>query len=126
MNVPTELKYSADHEWVKVDGNVAYIGITDYAQSELGDIVFVDVDPELAEITKDEPFGTIEAVKTVSDLLAPVSGKVIEINPELEDEPQAINEDPYGKGWIVKVELSNPDEINALLSSEDYAKQIGG
>ncbi len=126
MNVPAELKYSTDHEWVKVDGNVAVIGITDYAQSELGDIVFVDVDPELAEITKDETFGTIEAVKTVSDLLAPVSGKVIEINPELEDEPQAINEDPYGKGWILKVELSNPDELNELLSNEDYAKQIGG
>ncbi len=126
MNVPTELKYSADHEWVKVDGNVAYIGITDYAQSELGDIVFLDVDPELAEITKDEPFGTIEAVKTVSDLLAPVSGKVLELNPELEDDPQFINEDPYGKGWILKVELSNADELNELMSSEEYAKQIGG
>ncbi len=126
MNVPEELKYSKDHEWVKVDGNVAYIGITDYAQSELGDIVFVDVDPELSEVTKDEPFGTIEAVKTVSDLLAPVSGKVIEINPELEDEPQYINEDPYGKGWIIKVEMANPDELNDLLSSEDYKAQIGG
>ncbi len=126
MNVPEELKYSKDHEWVKVDGNVAYIGITDYAQSELGDIVFVDVDPELSEVTKDEPFGTIEAVKTVSDLLAPVSGKVIEINPELEDEPQYINEDPYGKGWIIKVEMTNPDELNDLLSSEDYKAQIGG
>ncbi len=126
MNVPEELKYSTDHEWVKVEGNIAYVGITDYAQSELGDIVFVDVDPELSEVTKDEPFGTIEAVKTVSDLLAPVSGKVIEINPELEDEPQYINEDPYGKGWIIKVEMTHPDELNDLLSSEDYKAQIGG
>jgi glycine cleavage system H protein len=126
MNVPTELKYSNDHEWVKVDGNVAYVGISDYAQSELGDIVFVDVDPELSEVTKDEAFGTIEAVKTVSDLLAPVSGKVLEINPELEDEPQLINEDPYEKGWIIKVEMSNPDELNDLLSAEDYMKLIGG
>jgi len=126
MNVPKELKYSTDHEWVKVDGNIAYIGITDYAQNELGDIVFVDVDPEISEIAKDEPFGSIEAVKTVSDLLAPVSGKVLEINPELEDEPQYINEDPYGKGWIIKVEMSNPDELNDLLGDEDYIKHIGG
>jgi glycine cleavage system H protein len=126
MNIPAELKYSSDHEWVKVDGDYAYIGITDYAQSELGDIVYVDVDPDLAEVKKNEPFGTIEAVKTVSDLVSPINGKVVEINPELEDEPQLINEDPYGKGWIVKVEMANADELGDLLSADDYAKQIGG
>ncbi len=126
MNIPNELKYSTDHEWVRAEGNIAIIGITDYAQSELGDIVYVDVDPELAEVTKDEPFGSIEAVKTVSDLLSPVSGKVLEVNPELEDEPQFVNEDPYGKGWIIKVEMSNPAELDELLSADDYAKEIGG
>ncbi len=126
MNIPNELKYSTDHEWVRAEGNIAVIGITDYAQSELGDIVYVDVDPELAEVTKDEPFGSIEAVKTVSDLLSPVSGKVLEVNPELEDEPQFVNEDPYGKGWIIKVEMSNPAELDELLSADDYAKEIGG
>ncbi len=126
MNVPENLKYSNDHEWLKVDGNYGYVGITDYAQGELGDIVFIDVDPDLDAITKDEPFGTIEAVKTVSDLLAPVSGKVVELNPKLEDEPQLVNSDPYGDGWIIKIEIEEAESVNDLLSAEDYAKLIGG
>ena len=124
MNVPENLKYSKDHEWVKVEDNIAVLGITEFAQGELGDIVFVDVEPDLEEIVKDETFGTIEAVKTVSDLIAPCSGKVLEINPKLEDEPELINSDPYGDGWIVKIELSNADEVNELLSSVDYSSQI--
>ena len=126
MNVPKELNYTTDHEWLKVDGNFGYVGITDYAQSELGDIVFIDVEPDLDEVVKDEPFGTIEAVKTVSDLLAPVSGKVVELNPKLEDEPQLVNTDPYGEGWIIKIEIEDLESVNTLLSAEDYAKQIGG
>ncbi len=124
MNIPENLKYSKDHEWVKVEDNIALLGITEFAQGELGDIVFVDVEPDLEEIVKDETFGTIEAVKTVSDLMAPCSGKVLEINPKLEDEPELINSDPYGDGWIVKIELSNADEVNELLSSVDYQSQI--
>ena len=124
MNIPENLKYSKDHEWVKVEDNTAVLGISEFAQGELGDIVFVDIDPDLEEIVKDETFGTIEAVKTVSDLLAPCSGKVLEINPKLEDEPELINSDPYGDGWIVKIELSNLDEVNELLSSVDYQSQI--
>lgn len=124
MNVLENLKYTTDHEWVKVDGNNVIIGITDYAQGELGDIVFVDIDSELEEITKGESFGTIEAVKTVSDLFAPCSGKVLEINPELEDQPELINSDPYEKGWIIKVELSDASEIEGLLDSTIYKAQI--
>ena len=124
MKVPEELKYTKEHEWVKVDGNTASIGITDFAQSELGDIVYVDVDPDLEEIVKGETFGTLEAVKTVSDLFSPCSGKLLEVNPKLEDEPELINTDPYGEGWIIKVELSNPDELNDLISGEDYKAQI--
>lgn len=124
MNVPENLKYTTDHEWVKVDGDNVIIGITDYAQGELGDIVFVDIDSELEEITKGESFGTIEAVKTVSDLFAPCSGKVLEINPELEDQPELINSDPYEKGWIIKVELSDASEIEGLLDSTIYQAQI--
>jgi len=124
MNVPEELKYSKDHEWVKVEDNTAILGITEFAQGELGDIVFVDVESDLEEIVKDETFGTIEAVKTVSDLIAPCSGKVLEINPKLEDEPELINSDPYGEGWIVKIEFTNNDELNELLSSTDYQSQI--
>ena len=124
MNIPENLKYSKDHEWIKINDNIATLGITEFAQGELGDIVFVDIDPDMEEIVKDETFGTIEAVKTVSDLLAPCSGKVLEINPKLEDEPELINSDPYGEGWIVKIELSNTDEINELLSSTDYQSQI--
>jgi glycine cleavage system H protein len=126
MNVPEGIKFSKDHEWVKLeDNNVALIGISDYAQGELGDIVFVDIEPDLEEVKAGETFGSIEAVKTVSDLYAPISGKVIEVNPALEDEPELVNTDPYGDGWLIKVECSDLSELDALLSSEDYKKQIG-
>lgn len=124
MNAPEELKYTEDHEWVKVDGNTAIIGITDYAQGELGDIVFVDVDEDLEEITASETFGSIEAVKTVSDLFAPCSGKVVELNAKLEDEPQLINTDPYGEGWILKAELTDASELDSLLTAEAYKAKI--
>ncbi len=124
MNVPENLKYTEDHEWLKVDGNNGFIGITDFAQSELGDVVFVDIDPDLNEIVKEEVFGTIEAVKTVSDLLAPCSGKVLEINPKLEDEPQLINEKPYDDGWILKIQITNPDELLDLMDSNTYLAHI--
>ncbi|VAX26656.1 Glycine cleavage system H protein [hydrothermal vent metagenome] len=126
MNIPEGYKFSKDHEWVKVDGNTALIGISDYAQGELGDIVYVDIDSDIDEIAVNETFGSIEAVKTVSDLYAPVSGKVIEINERLEDEPELVNSDPYGEGWLIKVELSDPSQVDNLLSGEDYKKQIGG
>ena len=125
MNVPDNLKYSKDHEWVSVDGNIAKLGITDYAQGELGDIVYVDIDSDLSDITKDEPFGTIEAVKTVSDLSGPFSGKVIELNTTLQDSPELINTDPYGEGWMLKVEMSDPSEIDALLDSAAYKELLG-
>ncbi len=125
MNIPDNLKYTKDHEWLKVEGNTGLIGITDFAQSELGDIVFVDVDPEITEVKAGEAFGTLEAVKTVSDLFSPVSGKVLEINPKLEDEPQLINEDPYGEGWIIKVEISDASELDNLLDSNAYKALIG-
>ena len=125
MNVPENLKYTEDHEWIKVDGNIGTIGITEYAQGELGDIVFVDIESDLTEIESGKTFGSIEAVKTVSDLFAPCTGKVIEINPKLEDEPQLINSDPYGEGWLIKVELSNPSEIDDLLDSSSYSAHIG-
>jgi glycine cleavage system H protein len=124
MNVPEGLKYSKEHEWVKVDGNVATVGITDYAQGELGDIVFVDIDPDQGDVTAGETFGTIEAVKTVSDLYAPCSGKVTEINSKLEDDPDQVNNDPYGEGWLVKIELSDPSQVDALLDAEAYKAQI--
>lgn len=123
MILPEELKYTKDHEWVKAEGNVATIGITEYAQGELGDIVFVDVDPDLTEIIMGDPFGTIEAVKTVSDLFAPCSGKVLELNSKLEDQPELINSDPYGEGWIIKVEMSDASELNKLLDGSAYQAQ---
>lgn len=125
MNVPEGLKYTSDHEWIKVEGNIGTVGITDYAQGELGDVVFVDIDPELAETVKGESFGTIEAVKTVSDLYAPCGGKVTEVNQKLADDPQIINTDPYGDGWLVKIEMSNPDDLNELIDAEAYKAQIG-
>ena len=120
MNTPTNLKYSKDHEWVKVDGNVATIGITDFAQSQLGDIVFVDIQTEGEELEAGEVFGAIEAVKTLADGLMPVSGKVIEVNAELEGAPESVNSDPYGAGWMIKVEMSNPAEVDDLLDAEAY------
>ena len=124
MNVPENLKYTTDHEWVKVEDNQVTIGITDYAQGELGDIVFIDIDPEIGEIIKGESFGTIEAVKTVSDMFAPCNGKVVEINSALEDQPEIINSDPYGDGWIIKVEISDTSELDELLDGTAYTAQI--
>ena len=120
MNTPTNLKYSKDHEWVKVDGNIATIGITDFAQSQLGDIVFVDIQTEGEELEAGEVFGAIEAVKTVADGLMPVSGKVIEVNENLEGAPESVNSDPYGEGWMIKVEMSNPAELDSLMDAAAY------
>ena len=125
MNFPEELKYTKDHEWIKIDGNTATIGITDYAQGELGDIVYVEVETEGEELDQNEVFGTIEAVKTVSDLFLPVAGEVLELNEELEDAPENVNEDPYGKGWIIKLKISDSSQLEELLSAEDYKKEIG-
>lgn len=124
MNVPTNLKYTNDHEWVKVDGNVATVGITDFAQSELGDIVFVDIQTEGEELGKGDVFGAIEAVKTVADAFMPVSGKVIEVNADLEGAPETVNSDPYGAGWMIKIEMSNPAEVNELLDAAQYQQII--
>jgi len=125
MNIPDGMKFSKDHEWVKVEGDNIMVGVSDYAQSELGDIVFIDIESDIEEITIGETFGSIEAVKTVSDLYAPISGKVIEVNPALEDEPELVNTDPYGEGWLLKVECSDLAQLDSLLSTEDYKKQIG-
>ncbi|MCQ2116704.1 MAG: glycine cleavage system protein GcvH [Bacteroidales bacterium] len=124
MNIPANLKYSKDHEWVSVDGNIATIGITDFAQSELGDIVFVDIQTEGEELGAGENFGSIEAVKTVADALMPVSGKVIEVNAELEGAPELVNTDPYGQGWMVKVEMSNVAEVDELMDAAAYEAMI--
>jgi glycine cleavage system H protein len=124
MNIPTNLKYTEDHEWVKVEGDVATVGITDYAQKELGDIVFVEVETVGEELSQGDTFGTIEAVKTVADIFMPISGEVIEKNEELVDTPENINNDPYEKGWIIKIKVSNPDELNNLLSADDYKGKI--
>lgn len=125
MNIPAELKYTKDHEWVRIEGGEATIGITQFAQSELGDIVYVDVDTVDDEIDKDEVFGSVEAVKTVSDLFMPLSGEVSAFNEVLEDEPELVNKDPYGEGWMIKINISNPSEIDELLSAEDYKALIG-
>ena len=125
MNFPTDVKYTKDHEWIRVEGEVAYVGITDYAQSELGEIVYVDVTTEGETIEKDGVFGSVEAVKTVSDLLMPVTGEVLEVNAELEDKPELINEDPYGKGWIIKIAVSDGSQLDSLLSAADYKSLIG-
>ena len=125
MDVKEKLKYTKDHEWVSLDGNIATVGITDFAQSELGDIVYVEVDTLDETLAKDEVFGTVEAVKTVSDLFLPMSGKIVEFNDNLSDAPESINESPYDQGWIIKVDISNPDEINELLNSNDYSDLIG-
>jgi len=125
MSIPENIKYTNDHEWVRIDGNVGIIGITDYAQGELGDVVFVDIDASLSEISKSKAFGTIEAVKTVSDLYGPFSGKVIEINKKLADSPELINQDPFGEGWMIKVELNDPAELDDLLDAAAYKSLIG-
>ena len=120
MNIPANLKYSKDHEWVKVEGNIATVGITDFAQGQLGDIVFVDIQTEGETLGTGEVFGAIEAVKTVADALMPVSGKIVEVNPNLENAPESVNTDPYGEGWMIKVEFSDPSEIDALLDADAY------
>lgn len=125
MNFPAELKYTKDHEWVKVTGGEALIGITDFAQKELGDIVYVDISTLGETVGKEEVFGTVEAVKTVSDLFMPITGKVLEVNKDIDSAPESVNSDPYGKGWIIKVSISDPSELNGLLSADDYKKLIG-
>jgi len=125
MNFPENLKYTKDHEWVRVEGNEAYIGITEFAQSELGDIVYVDITTVGEELAHEEIFGTVEAVKTVSDLFMPVSGKVLEVNPALDAAPDAVNKDPYGNGWMIKIAVSNASELSGLLSAADYKALIG-
>ncbi|HDP54819.1 MAG TPA: glycine cleavage system protein GcvH, partial [Bacteroidetes bacterium] len=119
---PENLKYTKDHEWIKVEGNEAVVGITDFAQSQLGDVVFVEIETEGETLDKEEVFGTIEAVKTVSDMFMPVSGKVIAVNKKLADTPEVVNKDPYGDGWMVRIEMTNPDEFNELLTAEQYAE----
>ncbi len=125
MNIPSNLKYTKDHEWVLIDGDVATVGITDFAQKELGDIVYVEVETLDQTLDKDEVFGTVEAVKTVSDLFLPLSGEIIEFNEELESNPEDVNSDPYGKGWMVKIKIANAAEVDELLSSDDYKALIG-
>jgi glycine cleavage system H protein len=124
MKIPADLKYTEDHEWVRVEGDTAVVGITDYAQNELGDVVFVEIESEGEELDKGETFGTVEAVKTVSDLFMPVGGKVVEVNEALADEPELINKDPYGKGWMIKIELKDSSETDDLLSADDYKKMV--
>ena len=124
MNIPKELKYTEEHEWVKIEDNIATVGITDFAQGELGDIVYLEIDTLDSEIATNEVFGTVEAVKTVSDLFMPLSGKVIETNSELEDRPELVNEDPYGEGWIIKIDISDISGSSNLLSYEDYKNLV--
>ncbi|MFS8616305.1 MAG: glycine cleavage system protein GcvH [Solitalea sp.] len=126
MNIPAELKYTKDHEWVRIEGEVAIVGITDFAQGELGDIVYVDIPSVGDTISKDEVFGTVEAVKTVSDLFMPLSGLVLELNSQLDAQPELVNQDPYGEGWMVKIRISDPAEASRLLDADGYKQQIGG
>ena len=125
MNIPSELKYTKDHEWVSIDGDIATVGITDFAQGELGDIVYVEVETLDESLDKEEVFGTVEAVKTVSDLFLPLSGEIIEFNEALEDAPEVVNSDPYGEGWMIRIKISDSAEIDGLLSDEEYKKIIG-
>lgn len=125
MNIPKELRYTKDHEWVRVDGDVATIGITDFAQGELGDIVFVEIETEGEDLDSEEVFGTVEAVKTVSDLFMPVAGEVLEVNEDLADNPAAVNEDPYGAGWMIKVKLRDASEVETLMDATAYAELVG-
>ena len=124
MSFPNDVKYTKDHEWLRIEGNEAYVGITHFAQSELGDIVYLDVDTEGESLEKEEVFGSVEAVKTVSDLFMPVNGEVLEFNENLQDNPELINSDPYGEGWIIKVSISDSSELEDLLSSEDYQNLV--
>ena len=124
MNIPEELKYTEEHEWVRIEDNIAIVGITDFAQGELGDIVYLEIDTLDSQIDSNEVFGTVEAVKTVSDLFMPITGKVIEVNPSLEDKPELVNEDPYGEGWIIKIHIKEESQIDSLLSPSDYKNLI--
>jgi glycine cleavage system H protein len=125
MNIPENLKYTKDHEWVRVEGSTGFIGVTDYAQGELGDIIYIDVTTIGETLSQGDTFGTIEAVKTVSDCYAPVSGKVLEFNSAINDNPAIVNQDPYGAGWIIKMEITNPSDLNNLLPAEEYKKLVG-
>jgi glycine cleavage system H protein len=120
MNVPENLLYTKDHEWLRVEGNTGYIGVTDFAQGELGDVVFIEIETVGETLNKEEVFGTIEAVKTVSDMFMPVGGEILELNPALEETPEVVNKDPYGKGWMVKISITDPSEVNELLTAEKY------
>jgi glycine cleavage system H protein len=125
MKFPENVKYSTDHEWVRVEGNEAYVGITDFAQEELGEIVYVDVTTKGDTLGQGEVFGSIEAVKTVSDLMMPVGGEVLEINPKLDEAPEIVNKDPYGEGWIIKISVQDPEELSGLMSAEEYQEFVG-
>ena len=125
MNIPAELRYTNEHEWIRVEGDVAYVGITDYAQSELGEIVFVDNNTEGETVGQNEVFGSVEAVKTVSDLNMPVTGEVLEVNETINDQPELVNNDPYGEGWMIKIQVANPAELDTLLDAEAYKALIG-
>ena len=125
MNTPSNLRYTKEHEWIRVEGNEAYVGITDYAQSELGEIVFVDINTEGETLEQNEVFGSVEAVKTVSDLNMPVAGEVLAINDAINDQPELVNNDPYGEGWMIKISIANPDELDTLLDAEGYQAFIG-
>ena len=126
MNVPATLKYTKDHEWIRVEGDIAYVGVTDFAQGELGDIVFIDINTVGESLSREEVFGSIEAVKTVSDLYLPISGEVVEFNEDLEANPELVNSDAYGKGWIIKMTVANTDELNDLLTADAYSELIDG
>ncbi|MDR0799092.1 MAG: glycine cleavage system protein GcvH [Dysgonamonadaceae bacterium] len=125
MNFPNNVKYTADHEWIRVEGETAFVGITDYAQDQLGEIVFVDVAVEGETIEKEEVFGSIEAVKTVSDLLMPVTGEVLEVNPALEEQPELVNSDPYGKGWVIRIAVKEAGQLDGLMNADAYRQHIG-
>jgi len=125
MNIPAELKYTKDHEWVRVEGDTATVGVTDYAQSELGDIVYVEIETEGESLDQEEVFGTVEAVKTVSDLFMPIEGEVIAVNEKLADQPELVNSDPYGEGWMIKVKLSDASQVDGLMDAEAYKAEIG-
>ncbi len=125
MNIPADLKYTQDHEWIKIDGDIAIVGITDFAQGELGDIVYVEIETEGEELDKEEVFGSVEAVKTVSDLFMPVSGEITEFNEALEASPETVNEDPYGDGWMIKIKMSDISEIDGLMDADTYKSHVG-
>ena len=125
MNLPATLKYTKDHEWIRIEGDVAFIGVTDHAQKELGDIVYVDIDTLDKDVAQHDVFGTVEAVKTVSDLFSPITGTVLEVNAKLADSPETVNSDPYGDGWMVKISIANPAELEGLLSAEAYGELVG-